>query len=185
MHTRVFVDLLIVVLLLTFTHGKRTVDDDNDASNSEGDGGQTIKVRETVDDEDDDSVLRSADQPVARRHLFDLNSLLQRRQSSSSSFTQSQRQFQNYMLQAHNEYRARHCASALQLDDVINRSAQDYANYLAKIDRMVHSNTNGLGENLFWKWSSNPFKTISGKCKKKYLSFHDYTCIDRIRYGGD
>ena len=166
MDTSVFVGLVTVALLLTFTHGKRTVDDDdnNDSkSEPESNAEHTVKVRKVVDDDDDDSVLKAADEPVARRHLFDLSNLLQRRQSSSSGFTQSQRLFQNYMLEAHNEYRARHCASALVLDDVINRSAQDYANYLARIDSMVHSNTNGLGENLFWKWNSNPFKTISGK----------------------
>jgi uncharacterized protein YkwD len=131
----------------------------NDNENSNGDDEQMIKVREIVDD--DNSILKVVGQPLLRREFFDLNKLLERRQSSG--FTTTQRQFQDLMLKAHNTYRARHCVSSLQLDDGINRSAQNYAEYLARIDQMVHSNTNGLGENLFWKWSSNPFKTISGE----------------------
>ena len=160
MQTCLFVVILTGFILITYTNGKRAVSDEQDKSNAadeqdnaNADNEQAIKVREFVDD--DDSVLKAVDQPLTRREFFG------RRQSSD--FTANQRLFQDLMLKAHNKYRARHCVPNLKLDDSINRSAQKYAEYLARIDRMVHSHTNGLGENLFWKWSSNPLKTFSGE----------------------
>lgn len=120
-----------------------------------------------VKGEDDDStvktrkVVESVGKPLVRRHFFHLNELFQRRQSSG--FTTVQRQYQQYALEAHNRYRARHCVSPLQLDDNISRSAQNYAQYLASINRMVHSGTQGLGENLYMKWSSAVITSISGE----------------------
>ena len=146
MQTYVFAGILTIFIFITFTNGKR-----NDE--------QMIKIGATV--KDDKSISKAVGQPLIQRHFFDLNKFLQRRQSSS--FTKTQRQFQDLMLEAHNQYRAQHCVSPLQLDDDLNESAQDYAEYLSQIDQMVHSGTNGLGENLFWKWSSSPFKTISGE----------------------
>ena len=92
-------------------------------------------------------MFESVDQPLVRREFFDLNELLQRRQTSG--FTAVQNQFQKQMLDAHNQYRTRHCVSSLRLDDSISRSAQNYAQHLADINQMVHSGTNGLGENLY------------------------------------
>jgi uncharacterized protein YkwD len=63
------------------------------------------------------------------------------------------------MLQAHNMYRARHCASPLKLDENLNKKAQAYAVYLASINRLVHSKDN-TGENLYATEASGQ---ISGK----------------------
>lgn len=62
-----------------------------------------------------------------------------------SIFTRSQRWFQQEMLLAHNRYRARHCASLLQLDDDLSRSAQFYAQQLANTNGMSQSDTKGAG----------------------------------------
>lgn len=126
------------------------VDGDGDDSNDGDDS--TVNTRK---------VAESVGKPLVRRQFFDLNNLLQRRQSSG--FTTGQRQYQQYALEAHNKYRARHCVSPLQLDDSISRSAQNYAEYLASINRMIHSGAKGLGENLFMKWSSAVITSISGK----------------------
>ncbi len=157
MHKRVLACMLGVFLVMVSAHREPVVIDDNDDSNA--DDGQLIEAREIVDD--DNSIFESVDQPLARREFFDLNKLLQRRQASG--FTTVQTQFQKQMLDAHNRYRTRHCASSLRLDDSISRSAQNYAQHLANINQMVHSGTSGLGENLYMKWSSASINTINGE----------------------
>lgn len=76
------------------------------------------------------------------------------------SFTANQRQFQKEMLDAHNKYRAKHCARALQLEDSLSQSAQNYAQRLADTNTFQHSNIRGVGENLYMAWGS---MTIDGK----------------------
>ena len=56
---------------------------------------------------------------------------------------------QQEMLQAHNTYRARHCAPSLTLDENLNKRAQKYAGYLAYIDKMVACNNCSFGQNLY------------------------------------
>ncbi|CAF3900357.1 unnamed protein product [Rotaria sordida] len=82
------------------------------------------------------------------------NEDLPKRLNKRADFTSAQRQFQNEMLAAHNSYRARHCAQPLQLDDILSRSAQDYAQKLASANQFSHSGTPGVGENLYMAWSS-------------------------------
>ncbi|CAF1392433.1 unnamed protein product [Rotaria sp. Silwood1] len=53
------------------------------------------------------------------------------------------------MLDAHNKYRASHCANPLQLDDTLSRSAQNYAHTLAYTNSFQHSGIRGVGENLY------------------------------------
>lgn len=142
MQKRIFVCLLGVLFLTVCNHGQPLVIDG-------------------VDDADDDSVSASSGESLV--HRVDLNKLFQR--WKASSFTQAQRQYQHSALEAHNRHRARHCVSPLQLDDSISRSAQNYAQHLANINQMVHSNTKGLGENLAKQWSSAPIQTINGKCR--------------------
>ena len=161
MQKRIFVCLLGVLFLTVCNHGQPLVvggggDDDDDSTDE---GGTGVKILRAVDE--DDSVFTSIGEPLVRR--YDLNKLFQRRQASS--FTEGQRQYQNYALEAHNRYRARHCVSPLQLDDSISRSAQNYAQHLADINQMVHSGTKGLGENLAQRWSSAPIQTINGECR--------------------
>jgi uncharacterized protein YkwD len=157
MEKRVLACMLGTFLLMVSVHGEPLVINDDDDS-SAGDG-QGVKTREIADS--DKSTFESVGHPLARREFFDLNKLLQRRQTSG--FTTVQVQFQKQMLDAHNRYRTRNCVPSLRLDDSINRSAQNYAQYLADINRMVHSGTSGLGENLYMKWASDGIKTISGK----------------------
>lgn len=81
----------------------------------------------------------------------------------ASGFTNEQIQFQKELLQAHNTYRKRHCVPALQLDDGLSRSAQTYAETLARTNTFEHSGTKGVGENLWNQWSSQKLGTIKGK----------------------
>ena len=152
MQKRTFACLFGVLFFIASIHGRQlsVVDGEGDDSNDGDD--PTAKTRKVVE---------SVGEPLVRRHFFDLNQLLQRRQSSS--FTTAQIQYQKYTLEAHNRYRARHCVSPLKLDDTISRSAQNYAQYLASINQMVHSGTKGYGENLFMKWSSVAITSISGE----------------------
>lgn len=83
-------------------------------------------------------------------------------------FTRSQRRFQQQMLQAHNHYRAHHCASLLQLDDTLSRSAQFYAEQLANTNGMSRSDTKGAGQNIFAKSSSAHLNYVDGK----YICFY-------------
>ncbi len=78
-------------------------------------------------------------------------------------FNDQQRQFQQEMLQAHNQYRSHHCVSPLQLDDNLSSSAQQYAEHLVDIDTLQHSGTPGVGENLYMIGSSGPIADINGK----------------------
>jgi uncharacterized protein YkwD len=84
-------------------------------------------------------------------------------QDETSSFTRSQRRLQHEMLQAHNTYRARHCASPLRLDDQLSRSAQLYAEQLAHTNGMSQGDTQGAGQNIFTKSSTSYLGSIDGK----------------------
>ncbi|CAF0984533.1 unnamed protein product [Rotaria sp. Silwood1] len=75
-----------------------------------------------------------------------------------AAFTSNQRQFQREVLSAHNFYRARHCAKPLQLNDVLSRSAQNFAQKLANTNQFHHSGTPGVGENLYMAISSKSIK---------------------------
>ena len=67
------------------------------------------------------------------------------------------------MWQAHNQYRARHCAPSMTLDDELNQSAQAYAEKLVQLGQLIHSGRNGVGENLYATWSSAPLTKLDGK----------------------
>lgn len=85
------------------------------------------------------------------------------RRRSTSDFTEAQRKFQKQVLDAHNEYRARHCVSPLELDDELNLSAEKYAQYLADKHKFGHSGSNALGENLYKKMSTGNLQTLEGE----------------------
>ena len=59
-------------------------------------------------------------------------------------------------LNMHNQYRAQHGAEPLTVSEDLNKIAQDYANHIAKINQMVHSqnkyNGENLGENIYWSF---------------------------------
>ncbi|CAF1298782.1 unnamed protein product [Adineta steineri] len=91
--------------------------------------------------------------------FFYPNKYLERRMQS---FTPAQKKFQREMLDAHNTNRSHHCTKSLQLDDRLSRSAQDYAQRLANLNKMVHSGTKGLGENLYMMSSSDKIANVNG-----------------------
>lgn len=60
--------------------------------------------------------------------------------------------FAQDMLNAHNQYRAKHGAPALMLDPAMSASAQKWADHLAGAEKFEHSKGSGDGENLAAMW---------------------------------
>jgi uncharacterized protein YkwD len=71
--------------------------------------------------------------------------------------------FQQEALAEHNLKRQIHCTGPMTLNSSLNTVAQNYAVYLAVNNLFVHSNTPGLGENLYQISSSNPITYLNGK----------------------
>uniref|UniRef100_A0AAY5ETI7 SCP domain-containing protein n=1 Tax=Electrophorus electricus TaxID=8005 RepID=A0AAY5ETI7_ELEEL len=69
----------------------------------------------------------------------------------------SRQAFKNKFLAIHNEYRKKHGAPALTLNQELCVSAQAWADHLLSTKALQHSNTDN-GENLFYAWSSTPKK---------------------------
>nr|DBA21336.1 TPA: hypothetical protein GDO54_017993 [Pyxicephalus adspersus] len=65
------------------------------------------------------------------------------------------KQFEEDFLSAHNKYRKLHGSPPLQINWDLCKSAQKWADHLLSIRSLQHSNTD-LGENLYYKSSSNP-----------------------------
>ena len=82
---------------------------------------------------------------------------------SEGAFSGVQKQFQQQMLAAHNRFRVRHCVSPLRLDDNLSRSAQRYAEVLARTNTVKHSGTKGIGENLYMMSNSQKITKVDGK----------------------
>jgi len=135
-----------LVLLVTFGQCRRLSNDNKDETKYEEELARAVQIHKKSVPE--------------YRELFDLNHLLNR---FSGSFSNSQRTFHQQMLDAHNKYRKRHCVGPLQLDDNLSRSAQNYAERLVSIGYLVHSHINGVGENLYWSWSSSGISNINGE----------------------
>ncbi|CAF1382972.1 unnamed protein product [Didymodactylos carnosus] len=57
--------------------------------------------------------------------------------------------FRQQALDAHNQYRRKHCVPVMTLDSNLNNKAQQYAQYLAQNNVFQHSNHQGMGENLW------------------------------------
>lgn len=83
-------------------------------------------------------------------------------------------QFGKEMLQFHNNYRKRHCVSALEFDEKLTASAQAYAEKIANTSVFEHSKTPNVGENLWYQWSSEEQGIINGKQPLKTF-FSTYT----------
>ena len=92
---------------------------------------------------------------------FYVNRLFLRR--DNLDFTADQVEVQNQVLKRHNEYRSKHCAPALALDDQLNLSAQKYAEKLAAENIFDHSEGADYGENLYMKSSSKDIKKFNGE----------------------
>lgn len=58
--------------------------------------------------------------------------------------------FQDEIVQRHNTLRAKHSAPALVWSADVAKVAQDWANRIAREDRMHHRQPNKYGENIFW-----------------------------------
>ncbi|CAF3322744.1 unnamed protein product [Rotaria socialis] len=133
--------ILILGLLFTVLFIKSAIStEDDDKSDSDSDD---LALR---DDHDSDEIVEKVGK--ALRGDQSLSGLLQKRQS----FTDAQRQFQKQALDAHNVYRARHCAQPLVLDDALSRSAQNYAQKLASTNSFQHSGTQGVGATAVKLW---------------------------------
>jgi uncharacterized protein YkwD len=59
--------------------------------------------------------------------------------------------FQDSILGQHNALRARHGSAPLQWSQQLADFAQDWANTLAREDRMRHRPSNRYGENIYWQ----------------------------------
>ncbi|XP_022099173.1 uncharacterized protein LOC110983864 [Acanthaster planci] len=85
------------------------------------------------------------------------------------------RKFQKDALDVHNEYRSKHGVNSLRLSDDLCKSAQDWAEHLAKKDRFEHSKRNDIGENVAMHYSSATTE-YSGKeaCDQWYSELSKY-----------
>ncbi|XP_048875517.1 LOW QUALITY PROTEIN: uncharacterized protein LOC125746025 [Brienomyrus brachyistius] len=82
--------------------------------------------------------------------------------------------FQKEALEAHNARRQQHRAPPLSLDLGLCRETQKWAEHLVQQNALQHSDTD-LGENIFYKWSSNK-APVSGKdaVESWYSEIKDY-----------
>lgn len=107
---------------------------------------RTYRKEDSTDSEDKYGhhydLLRSLHKPKTRNHKIRLEHHV--RQSADDL-----EQFRQEMLDTHNQYRARHCAQPLTLDDQLNDEAQQYAEYLLSINRLEHDQSSKDGENLY------------------------------------
>lgn len=71
--------------------------------------------------------------------------------------------FQQQALDQHNYYRQLHCTVGMTLNSSLNTIAQNYAEYLAANNIFNHSQTPGLGENLYYRYSSAGISSLNGK----------------------
>ena len=128
MYTQVSIILLGSLFFMVQIHGGRLPLPDNDDS--------ALDIIKSIDA---DNLLK----------------LIQKLKRVRRQSDDEQQQFRDQMLEAHNEYRGRHCVSPLTLDDELNNGAQQYAEYLVQIDSLQHSQEEGLGENLYTYSSSD------------------------------
>lgn len=74
--------------------------------------------------------------------------------------------FRSGAFDKHNQLRDIHGVAPLSLDSNLNNIAQDYSQKLVSIGSLVHSGTEGLGENLAMAMSSAPFNQSPDECYK-------------------
>lgn len=65
-------------------------------------------------------------------------------------------EFNRQCIISHNEYREKHDAAPLEIDEELAQSAQSWANELAQIGALEHSpeSEGKVGENVGMKWST-------------------------------
>jgi uncharacterized protein YkwD len=86
--------------------------------------------------------------------------------------------FQNDALRAHNEFRRKHHSPNLILNNDLNKMAQNYANKLAKIYSLQHSNNEYKGEPL----GENIFMCQGTKPTGKYMTQNWYDEINKYNF---
>lgn len=64
--------------------------------------------------------------------------------------------FYDSLLKTHNLLRSQHGAPAMTWNQGIQKYAQEWANKIAKEDRMYHRQPNNYGENIYWASGMNP-----------------------------
>ncbi|XP_022220824.2 Golgi-associated plant pathogenesis-related protein 1 isoform X2 [Drosophila obscura] len=87
-------------------------------------------------------------------------------------FAQIQADFAEDCLKKHNEYRKKHSAPDLTLDQELSNGAESYAKELAEKDVFEHSKAPGLGENLYLTYGGDP-----NDCVKEWydeISLYDF-----------
>jgi len=184
MFKQVYIILLGIVLLVSFALGASLMKDDEtglDPSNQpvfeNGLDSSNQPISQNVLDSSNQPIsqngLGSSNQPISENGL-DVDQKLpvhenvmqnsnQLSGDDGNSFTSSQIRFQQEMLQAHNNYRARHCSPPLQLDDNLSHSAQNYAEQLASMNTMIQSDNKGVGQNMYTKTSSDNLDYVNGE----------------------
>jgi hypothetical protein len=134
--------VLLGIILVSFTYSLSSFTDDSDGFN------QPISRPRPLPHEGDS--LRS-------------NEMNQNENQGGGEFESSKHRFREEMLNAHNIYRTRHCVPPLRLDDDLSRSAQIYAERLARMNGMVQTDANTVGQNIYMKSTSSYLDYISGK----------------------
>ena len=88
-------------------------------------------------------------------------------EESSYDFNQTQNKFIQEALQKHNECRRKHGVQPLVHNPELSMIAQQYADYLARINKLVHSKcdykNDKMGENLAYSYDTR-ISSYSGEC---------------------
>jgi uncharacterized protein YkwD len=70
--------------------------------------------------------------------------------ASAAVFADSANSFQTGVVNRHNALRAKHGAAALSWSPTVAKVAQEWADKIAREDKMHHRQPNKYGENIFW-----------------------------------
>jgi len=67
------------------------------------------------------------------------------------------------LLTAHHRYRRMHSAPSLQWSEEAARTASQWASRLARLGRLEHDSSSGMGQNLFYKSAFGTSVAVSGE----------------------
>lgn len=135
---QIYFVLFGIMLFVSFTYSVSQFPDDNDEENQ-----QISKPQPSPDETDQNGNQLSG--------------------KYGGGVTNSQRQFQQEMLQSHNTYRSRHCVPPLRLDDNLSQLAQVYAERMARANSLIQGDTTDVGQNSFMKYTSSYLDHVNGK----------------------
>ncbi|KAF7990229.1 hypothetical protein HCN44_000034 [Aphidius gifuensis] len=130
------------------------------------------------------SFNRSISSPVSTKSSSALPSTKKIEQASgekSQGCLQIDEKFINACLEKHNYYRDIHGVPPLKINDKLCKFSQEWATKLAKMGKMEHRKNSEYGENLYFKWSSNPKCLVTGD--EAVVSW--YSEIKDYKYGTD